>query len=131
MDKGGKESKGIENLRPVRSEAEAREKGSRGGIASGESRREKKRMSQIYADFLAEEFEIEIDEDLKKLSGVALVKETMKKVILRGDSSSVSLLKEIREGTEGNKMSLTGADGEPLNFSISFVKSKDAAHPNK
>lgn len=34
------------NLKPVRSEKEAREKGKRGGKASGESRREKKQFQQ-------------------------------------------------------------------------------------
>jgi hypothetical protein len=32
----------------------------------------------------------------------------MKKIIARGDSSSVSLLKELREGTEGSKVQLSG-----------------------
>ena len=34
-----------QNLKPVRSEKEAREKGRKGGIASGKARREKKNSS--------------------------------------------------------------------------------------
>ncbi len=33
---------------------------------------------------------------------------TMSKVLSRGDSSSVTLMKEIREGTEGKKFKLAG-----------------------
>jgi hypothetical protein len=32
----------------------------------------------------------------------------MSKVLSRGDSASVSLMKEIREGTEGSKLTVTG-----------------------
>ncbi len=37
----------VENLQPVRSEAEAREKGRAGGIASGKARRQRKTLAQI------------------------------------------------------------------------------------
>ena len=37
---------GLENLIPVRSKEEAREKGKKGGIASGEARREKRTLRQ-------------------------------------------------------------------------------------
>lgn len=39
---GGNATKGIENLKPVRTKEEARERGKKGGIKSGEARREKK-----------------------------------------------------------------------------------------
>lgn len=37
----------VENLQPVRTEAEAREKGRAGGIASGKARRQRKTLAQI------------------------------------------------------------------------------------
>ena len=43
---------GIENLIPVRSEDEAREKGRKGGIASGKARREKRDRKQMASDLL-------------------------------------------------------------------------------
>lgn len=43
---------GIENLKPVRSEDEAREKGRKGGIASGKARREKRDRKQMASDLL-------------------------------------------------------------------------------
>ena len=66
-------------------------------------------MSQIYADFLVEEYNVKVGDKNKKISGAELCNEAMKKIIARGDSASVSLLREIREGTEGNKIQLSGA----------------------
>ena len=40
------------NLKPIRTESEAREKGRNGGIASGQARREKKTIQKILADLL-------------------------------------------------------------------------------
>lgn len=44
---------GKDNLVPVRSEAEAREKGKAGGIASGKARREKKALRDTLNDLLS------------------------------------------------------------------------------
>ena len=90
-----------ENLKPKTSPAA---RGKLGGIASGKAKKEKKLMSQIYAEFLEKEHEI-IGKDGKreKLEGHALLSKVMSKVLARGDSASVSLLKEIREAIEGTK----------------------------
>ena len=45
-------NEGIENLKPVRSKEEAREKGRKGGIASGKARREKRDRKQMASDLL-------------------------------------------------------------------------------
>ena len=42
-----------QNLRPIRTESEARKKGRQGGIASGIARREKKTVQKILNDFLS------------------------------------------------------------------------------
>ena len=92
-----------------RSKQEASELGRKGGIKSGKVRREKKLMSQIYAEFLIKEHDV-IGKDglIKKLSGQALVNGVMSKVLSRGDGSSVSMLREVREGTEGSKVKHEG-----------------------
>ena len=41
-----------QNLKPIRTESEAREKGRNGGIASGQSRREKKTIQKILNELL-------------------------------------------------------------------------------
>ena len=110
----------IKNLIPQnkRTKEEQRAIAKKGGIASGEARREKKRISQIYTDFLLATHEIEINEEMVKLEGAALLAHVMKQVLVRGDSASVSLLKEIREATEGSKIALTGEEGGPVAFEI-------------
>lgn len=66
-------------------------------------------MSQIYAEFLEKEYNVRQGDKERKLTGAELVNECMKKIIARGDSSSVSLLKELREGTEGSKVQISGS----------------------
>ena len=119
-----------ENLRPgTLSVEEASILGSKGGKASVKARREKKLLSQIYAEFLAEEFDINIDGDRKRITGQKLVNQVVKKIIIAGGSPAVSMLREIREGTEGNKTAFTGADGAPLfpeRVAIEIVRPTDA-----
>ena len=79
---------------------------------SAEKRKEnnakKKLMSQIYAEFLEKEYNVRQGDKERKLTGAELVNECMKKIIARGDSASVSMMKELREGTEGSKINLSG-----------------------
>ena len=92
----------IENLKPKTS---AKARGKLGGIKSGKVKREKKLMSQIYAEFLAKEHDIITSDGKKKsVSGSEMVSTVMRKVLSRGDSASISLMKEVREGTEGSKI---------------------------
>lgn len=85
------------NLKKIQTTEEAREKGRNGGIKSGESRRKKKLLSQIYADIIAEQAGLE--------KGLKL-KDVIEKVLKDGGSPAVSMLKEIREATEGSKVSI-------------------------
>jgi len=99
----------IENLKPIKplSHDEAVEQGRRGGKKSVEVRRERKLLSQIYGDLLADEYEIKIDGKMQKIEGASLVKAIAKDVLERRDSSSVSMMKEIREATEGKNINLS------------------------
>lgn len=101
------------NLIPTseRSKEEARELGRLGGIASGEVRREKKRMSEIYAAVLAKKFKIK-DEEGKDLevTGSEMIGDVVAKIVQRGDSSSVSMIKELREGIDGNMLDVEVMD---------------------
>ena len=93
-----------------RSKQEASDLGRKGGIKSGEVRREKKRFSQIQAEFLADAYDIVFEEGEKaqKLTGEQLLREVQRRILMRCDSASVSMIKEIREGKEGNKLALSG-----------------------
>lgn len=81
-----------------------------GGKKSGEVRREKILMSKVYAEILADKSKIDLEGDghLKDMTGVELVKEVSKRILMAGGSPAVSLIKELREGTEGSRVNLAG-----------------------
>ena len=101
-----------QNLKVPTSE-QARINGSKGGKASVKSKRERKLMSQIYAEFLAAKYKVGGED----ITGDQLMAKVMQKVLSRGDSSAVSLMKEIREATEGQKINATI---EPLQVQVIF-----------
>lgn len=74
-----------------------------------ENTAKRKFLSEMYADFLTDEFNVKQGGETKKISGVDLVKTVVKTIVNRGDSSSVAMLKEIREATEGSKLNLSGS----------------------
>lgn len=74
-----------------------------------ENTAKRKFLSEMYADFLADEFNVKQGGETKKISGADLVKTVVKTIVNRGDSSSVAMLKEIREATEGSKLNLSGS----------------------
>jgi hypothetical protein len=104
-----------DNLKALTTE-KAREIGQKGGKKSVESRREKKLMSQIYGEFLAEKFKARdtITGKEVEMTGASYLASVIKKILSRNDSAAVSLMKEIREATEGQKVALTDPDGGPL-----------------
>ena len=98
---------GKDNLTPFTSD-NAKEMQRKGAEKRKENNAKKKLMSQIYAEFLEKEYNVRQGDKERKLTGAELVNECMKKIIARGDSSSVSLMREVREGTEGSKVQLSG-----------------------
>lgn len=102
-----------DNLRPLTTEL-AREIGAKGGKRAAESKRKKKLMSQIYGEFLAEKFAVTVDGTKQDMTGEKLVNSVVKKVLIGGGASAVSLMKEIREATEGSKVAITDPDGGPF-----------------
>jgi len=99
---------GKDNLTPFTSD-NAKEMQRKGAEKRKENNAKKKLMSQIYAEFLEKEYNVRQGDKERKLTGAELVNECMKKIIARGDSSSVSLLREVREGTEGTKVNIDGS----------------------
>lgn len=69
----------------------AREIGKKGGIASGKAKKERRLMSQIFAELLSNG----LDKDIER---------TSTKVIRKGGGPAVSLMKTIAEVTEGSKV---------------------------
>jgi hypothetical protein len=99
-----------ENLKPntERTPRELLANTSKAGKASGEARRKKKLMSKLYGDFIASKFKIKdiLTEKEKEFTGERYVLEVIKHVLGRGDAASVSMMKEIREATEGSRVSV-------------------------
>ena len=84
----------IQNLKPKPFTKEnAKEMGARGGKKKAENAKERVLMSEIYSQFIAEH-KGELEESLRK-------------VALRGDASTVTLMAELRKGTEGEKTEIT------------------------
>ncbi len=96
-----------QNLNPCNSE-NARERQLKSAEKRKENNAKKKLMSQIYAEFLEREYNVRQGDKERKLTGAELVNECMKKIIARGDSASVSLMREVRECIEGQKINLSG-----------------------
>ena len=97
-----------QNLKPCTPE-NARERQLKSAEKRKENTEKRKLMSQIYAEFLEKEYNVRQGDKERKLTGAELVNECMKKIIARGDSSSVSLMREVREATEGQKINLSGS----------------------
>lgn len=113
---------GRDNLIPnsERTPEELREMTRKAGIRSGEVRREKKRMATLYAEVLEKKYEVKLDGLKKTITGRELVEQAIMNILSRGDSSTVSLIKELREGTDGNKVELSGNP-----FVIEIVSAKN------
>ncbi len=109
------------NLRTPTSE-EAREMQRKGAEKRKENNAKKKLMSQIYAEFLEKEYNVKTTDGTKKISGAELVNEAMKKIMARGDSSTVSLMSEVRKALEGEKLNLTGSINSKLETTEERIK---------
>ena len=96
-----------QNLKPCTPE-NARERQLKSAEKRKENNAKRKLLSELYADFLEEEFEIKEGETKRKISGAEYCKLIAKKVLNRGDSSSVAMLREVREATEGQKVNISG-----------------------
>lgn len=97
-----------ENLTPFTSD-NAKEMQLKGAKKRKENTQKRKLMSQIYVEFLEKKYNVKVGDGTKKITGSELVKEAMKKIIATGGSPAVSLMKELREATEGQKINLTGS----------------------
>ena len=117
----------LKNLTPKTLTAEqARTMGSAGGKKSVKVKKEKKLLSQIYAEVLANQNGINgSGKTLNDVIGEILLDKGM------GSSSpKVSMIKEIREATEGTKSQITGANGKdliPNKITIEFLDASSQA----
>ena len=107
------------NLKPIRTESEAREKGRNGGIASGKARREKKTIQKILADLL--DSEIKDSPQFAKLAAKMGV-ESDKSV--KDIFTMVCLLNSVKSGNLGDLERLNKLLGEDKQNENADVLSK-------
>lgn len=108
-----------ENLKPVRTKSEARERGRKGGIASGKARRDKRTWKQVVDDLASR---IIIDKDgniaLSPITGKPMsiregINTKLLQQALQGNLKAIGMLFDISgEKTVNNQ--LTGKDGKDL-----------------
>lgn len=113
-----------QNLKPFTKE-NAKEMQLKGAEKRKENNAKRKMLSELYADFLEEEFEIKEGETKRKINGAEYCKLIAKTVLKRSDSSSVSMLKEIREATEGTKVNLNGSVTTQMESTEARIKAFD------
>ena len=80
-----------QNLKPIQSESEAREKGRQGGIASGKARRERKTL----ADTLRLVLEEKISEGSELSKREAIVAKVVKRLYDEGDIRDLKILADV------------------------------------
>ena len=107
------------NLKPIRTESEAREKGRNGGIPSGKARREKKTIQKILADLL--DSEIKDSPQFAKLASKMGV-ESDKSV--KDIFTMVCLLNSVKSGNLGDLERLSKLLGEDKQNENADVLSK-------
>ena len=102
---------GKDNLKPVRTKSEARERGKKGGIASGEKRREKKAMKETLETLLQMPLKSDKAVDLDEIKDIAALKGkniTVQEAIMlaqiqkamKGDTKAAEYVRD----TSGNKL---------------------------
>ena len=98
-----------QNLKPIRTEREAREKGRNGGIASGQARREKKTIQKILADYL--DNDVQSNKSLKKIADTAGItgEQSIKELV-----TAVCILNTLKKGDVDKLSSIMGLLGESV-----------------
>lgn len=101
-----------ENLKPVRTKKEARERGKNGGIKSGEARRAKKTMKEML-DYLLEK-EIENSRTGETVTYREAILTSCIKRAIKGDVKAAQFVRDTAGEAPINKTELSGQNGAPL-----------------
>lgn len=100
------------NLKPIRSEAEAREKGKKGGIASGKARLAKK-TAREYAIAALEG--VTKDKEGKSITiKDVMIQKLIAKAVSEADLNAIKYIVELIGESPSQKIEVTGKDGKDL-----------------
>ena len=124
-----------ENLQPVRSEKEAREKGRKGGIASGEARRKRKTMAEALKILLYEGKVNEATKSMMRAEGIDDEEMTHQMVITRsliakaeaGDVQAYNTICAMIGEKPAENINLGGA---PTNLTINVMGDPNYHYPS-
>lgn len=118
-----KKGNNTQNLRPVRTKAEARERGKNGGIKSGEKRREKKTMRETVQMLLSMDCKA-MPQVKAKLMELGVPEEDMTNQMamtlamfgeaMKGNVQAFNALRDTAGEKPVAKAEITGADGAPI-----------------
>lgn len=112
--------KGSENLKPpIRSAEEARKKGKKGGIASGEARRRKKTMREL--------LEIAMERPQGDKTTAEAITVALLEKALSGDVKAYEVVRDTLGENPKVKQEVSGPDGGPVDhlFTVRFVAPED------
>lgn len=98
-----------QNLKPARSTEEARERGRKGGIASGKARREKK-TAREYAIAVLEGYVKDKDITIKD----AMMQKLIQRAISETDLNAIKYILELIGESPAQRIEVTGKDGKDI-----------------
>lgn len=127
---------GTDNLKPVRSESEAREKGRNGGIASGEARRRKKTMREALEQLLYHGEVPESTKNMMRAEGINEDEMTHQMVITRSliakaESGDVQAYNAICQMIGEKPADNLNIGGVPTNLTIQMIGDNGYQFPSK
>lgn len=107
---------GEENLRPVRTEEEAREKGRAGGIASGEARRQKRDLKRAFEALLEADHNVKDKStgDIVTMSGADALALAMFQKGLKGNTRAFEMVRDTSGQKPIEKVMVTEVDQDTI-----------------
>ena len=102
------------NLKKIQTTSEAREKGRKGGIKSGEARREKKKLREL-AQLILEEEITDKATGQKMSQGEAALRVQARKAIVDGDTKALTFLRDTAGQAPVNQVEVATADNAKFN----------------
>lgn len=114
-----------QNLKPIRTESEAREKGRNGGIASGESRRARKTLRSDLEDLLSRQAKDkkgnELGYNVQTGIAIALINKAAK-----GDTKAFEIIRDTIGEKPAEKVMLAEIDQKTIEEVEKMVTGRDA-----
>lgn len=113
-----------ENLKPCTKE-NARERQLKSAQKRKENNKQKKLISQLYIETLEKRYNVKQGESTRRENGYKILGQVVMKILQRGDSSSVAMIRELREATEGSKLNVAGEIATKMQTTEDRVKMFD------